>query len=180
MPPWHLISSDFNLPDDLTVFLQWELMHHDPYILSPWHSSFICFFFFKWWTEKYVNNKDYHPFFFCVFFNLKALPGAQEIVRYICIYVFFFFLPCWAACGILIPQPGIKPRPLAVRAQSPNYWTTREFPGVGFYFLVTAEHLVRAECWKSEALWRSRQGKPSPQPWTLCRNGNVLCVVQSE
>ena len=152
---------------------------HAPWPLHTLPMSFILHLFFKWWNEKYVNNKDYHPFFFCVFFNLKALPGAQEIVRYICIYVFFFFLPCWAACGILIPQPGIKPRPLAVRAQSPNYWTTREFPGVGFYFLVTAEHLVRAECWKSEALWRSRQGNP-PQPWTLCRNGNVLCVVQSE
>ena len=43
-----------------------------------------------------MNNKDYHPFFFCVvFFNLKALPGAQEIVRYIYMYVYvymyFFF-----------------------------------------------------------------------------------------
>ena len=30
--------------------------------------------------------------------------------------------------GILVPQPGIEPRPLAVTAQIPTHWTTREFP----------------------------------------------------
>ena len=32
------------------------------------------------------------------------------------------------ACGILIPQPGIKPMPSTVKAQSPNHWTARKFP----------------------------------------------------
>ena len=32
------------------------------------------------------------------------------------------------ACGILIPQPGIKPRPAAMEAESPNHWTARESP----------------------------------------------------
>ena len=32
------------------------------------------------------------------------------------------------ACGILVPQSGIEPRPLAMCAQSPDRWTTREFP----------------------------------------------------
>ena len=32
------------------------------------------------------------------------------------------------ACGILVPPPGIKPGPPAVNVQSPNHWTTREFP----------------------------------------------------
>ena len=32
------------------------------------------------------------------------------------------------ACRILVPQPGIEPRPLAVKAWSPNHWTAREFP----------------------------------------------------
>ena len=39
-----------------------------------------------------------------------------------------------SACGILVPQPGIKPRALAVRALSLNYWTTREFPKLAFFF----------------------------------------------
>ena len=39
----------------------------------------------------------------------------------------FFFWPC-EACGILVPQPGIEPRLLALEAQSPNHWTAREVP----------------------------------------------------
>ena len=34
------------------------------------------------------------------------------------------FLPHCAACRILVPRPG----PVAVKAQSPNQWTAREFP----------------------------------------------------
>ena len=32
------------------------------------------------------------------------------------------------ACGILVSQPGIEPRPLAVEVRSPNHWTARESP----------------------------------------------------
>ena len=38
------------------------------------------------------------------------------------------FWLCHAACGILVPHPGIEPGSLAVRVQSPNQWTTRESP----------------------------------------------------
>ena len=38
----------------------------------------------------------------------------------------FLFLFGGAACGILVPRPGIEPAPLAVRARSPNHWTARE------------------------------------------------------
>ena len=51
---------------------------------------------------------------------------------------FFFwlslFLPllsfglCCAACGIFVPQPGNDPGPWAVKALSPNHWTTGEYP----------------------------------------------------
>ena len=43
------------------------------------------------------------------------------------LFVCFFFWLCCMACGILVPQPGIKPRPMAVKALSPNHWTAREF-----------------------------------------------------
>ena len=35
---------------------------------------------------------------------------------------------CSAACGILVPRSGIEPRTLALEAQSPHHWTTREVP----------------------------------------------------
>ena len=41
---------------------------------------------------------------------------------------FFFFWPRQVACGILVLQPGIEPMPSAVKVQSPNHWTAREFP----------------------------------------------------
>ena len=44
---------------------------------------------------------------------------------------FFFFGGGWphlAACGILVLQPGIKPTPPAVGAQSLNHWPAREVP----------------------------------------------------
>ena len=40
----------------------------------------------------------------------------------------FFFWLLREAYQILVPQPGIKPRLLAVTVQSPNHRTTREFP----------------------------------------------------
>ena len=48
------------------------------------------------------------------------MDGSQETDE----VTFFFF----AACGIFVPRPGIEPVLPAAEAQSPNRWTTREFP----------------------------------------------------
>ena len=40
----------------------------------------------------------------------------------------FTFWPHHVACGILVPQPGTELGPSAVRVQSSNHWTNREFP----------------------------------------------------
>ena len=50
-------------------------------------------------------------------------------------YILFFpiFWPDQVACGILVPQPGIKLTSSALEAQSPNHWTTRE---VLLFFLI--------------------------------------------
>ena len=46
-----------------------------------------------------------------------------------------FFRPHHVACGILVPQPGIKPTPPALEMQSLNHWTNREVPwGCSFFF----------------------------------------------
>lgn len=37
-------------------------------------------------------------------------------------FEFFFFPLHCLACGILVPQAWIEPRPSAVRAQSPDHW----------------------------------------------------------
>ena len=63
-------------------------------------------------------------------YKIRRLLQQCGVIR---IKVFFFFRLCCAACGTLVPQPGIEPRPMAVKAPSPNQWTAREFPGIKFY-----------------------------------------------
>ena len=65
----------------------------------------------------------------CPNFNLLPQVSAANTFPFIygCFFFFLFFWPCHAACGILV-QPGIKPMPPALGAQSLNHWTTREVP----------------------------------------------------
>ena len=49
-----------------------------------------------------------------------------------CTLFFFFFLLSLEACRILVPQPRIEPKSLAMKAQSPNLQTTREVPALCF------------------------------------------------
>ena len=49
------------------------------------------------------------------------------------IFLIFFFWPGRTACGILVPRPGIEPKPSVVKVQSRNHWTAKEFPK-GMYF----------------------------------------------
>ena len=62
----------------------------------------------------------WHTYFFCV----SKLTD----------FISFCFLLC-GACGILVPQPGIKPVPSALEVQNLNHWTAREVP-VLFCFLI--------------------------------------------
>ena len=57
-------------------------------------------------------------------FNIELL---KKLINY-CFGGFSFFLPHHMACEILVSQPRIKAGPSAVKAQSPNHWTAREFP----------------------------------------------------
>ena len=52
----------------------------------------------------------------------------QDLDNFILFHFLVFLALPRAACGILVPQLGIEPRPSALRVQSANYWTTREFP----------------------------------------------------
>ena len=62
-------------------------------------------------------------------FLLYASPSAAATpfswFMHTCMHV---YMPCCTAYRILVPQPGIELVPLVVKLQSPNHWTTREFP----------------------------------------------------
>ena len=67
--------------------------------------------------------------------------GNRVAVRFFCFgFLVGFFLFCFVLMsrGILVPQPESVPGPLAVRMQSPNHWTTKEFPEVFVFFLIVS------------------------------------------
>ena len=90
----------------------------------------LCFLFWIIWSNKVQINR--------FFFSLLRLKELKPTWRYfndtsnnsikINVLFFIYFWPHLTACGILVPQPGIERRPLAVKAWSPNHWTFREFP----------------------------------------------------
>ena len=58
---------------------------------------------------------------------LKSL--SQVAPRMTDLWVFFFFFrPCWVACGIFVPWPRIKPPAPALEVWSLNHWIAREVP----------------------------------------------------
>ena len=63
-------------------------------------------------------------------FNQEQGNTVPVIYIIVIITVFFFFLSysiIYPACGILVPQPGVEPGPMAVKVPSTNHWTAREF-----------------------------------------------------
>lgn len=46
----------------------------------------------------------------------------EKCLLFFCCYCF------WPPSGILTPLPGLNSTPSAAKAQSPNYWTSGEFP----------------------------------------------------
>ena len=84
----------------------------------------------------------------CLFFFLKlglsdllSVCKAIEWTNFFCSVTFthtfgrgnLFVLPWHAACGILVPQQGIKSAPPALQRWSLIHWTAREAWGVCFY-----------------------------------------------
>ena len=59
---------------------------------------------------------------------LTIVPPGKSQHNCFYFYYFFIFWPHRAACGILVPQPGVRPGPPALEVWSLNHWTTREVP----------------------------------------------------
>ena len=71
---------------------------------------------------------------------MSSVPFLQKVSQgFLFALFFFYFWPLSAACGILVPQPGIEPMSPAVEVQSLNHWTAKEVlicPILFFFFFL--------------------------------------------
>ena len=75
--------------------------------------------------------------------HLPALPllswSLLSLPFQFILFIFAYFWQYCTACGILIPQPGIKPS----EVQSPNHWTARQVPAVILFPSCKCWHLSK-------------------------------------
>ena len=64
--------------------------------------------------------------------NPTFLSGVLLAFSFFKVFIYLCLFVGHTACGILVPQPRIKPVPPALEAPSLNYWTTREVPLLAF------------------------------------------------
>ena len=74
-------------------------------------------------------------------YQLNALSNTHTKIYFKVGFVFFFW-PRHMACEILVPKPGIEPRPPAVKVPSPNYCTAREFPPKSIFKRSAVKHYL--------------------------------------
>ena len=98
------------------------------YLLNKWMNvfgeylcKFICRIYFS--GVKWCSLSPACPHFF-----KKIFKHFRWFYFLMFIIIYFIFWLCCAACGILVPQPGIEPTPPAVEVRSLNHWTAGEIP----------------------------------------------------
>ena len=135
---------DSNLYDEMKILCNFFWDDNLSYANPLQCLSMICEMNGHFWTERcfknFTDNSICHYLSRAKFFpkginkNYVIISTHEShLFRISCqnsnyVRIFFFFFGFATAFGILVPQPGIEPGPLAVKARSPNHWTAREFP----------------------------------------------------
>ena len=117
--------------------------------------KYSCIFGFRTFLPSIDITYCYITVELCIFLVLQfhqVLEGKCHCLfffffRWALVFYFIDFNIFWlrrAACGILVPWPGIEPGPSAVRAWSHNHWTTRKLVTTGqsivlFIFILESE-----------------------------------------
>ena len=108
---------------------------------GPSVSFFVCLLFlFFFFTNLELNQASYpHVLTFsCWEHWLLFFPQVQHFGHSLhqvsFLSFFFFFLPLYTTCGILVARPETESLPTVVEAQSLNHWTRP--PGKGFILYV--------------------------------------------
>ena len=65
-------------------------------------------------------------------YKCYCVTSSLDIIHSFRIEFTFFFFALLHGLQVLVPWPGIEPMSSTVKTQSPNQWTTREFPKIEF------------------------------------------------
>ena len=106
--------------------------------------------FFCNWTDPNIGSCLIWPSPSWTLLSSTVRWGGSRLLHLLrpCLSLFIFIV-VWLYClayEILVPQPGIEPRPSAVKVQSLNHWTTREFPTLIFKVQSFAYSLTLPPC----------------------------------
>ena len=116
------------------------------------------------WLEQWqdYNKHSINSNYYC--YHWEISPHTHHF--------FFFFLATLCACRILVPPPAIEPAPLAVKVQSPNHWTTREFPEISLFRSTKKEEQLLKTHFKKAFKFKEENKLPlvpqlkSKYPWS--------------
>ena len=82
-----------------------------------------------------------HLGYFHLWDNIRSTAVDMHIHGYVWILLNFLIVVVLKACRISVPQPRVKPVPLALEAWSLNHWTAREVPWILFKMCQWVEFL---------------------------------------
>ena len=93
--------------------------------------TFLCLFI-KWYRAPNDTSVSMYRRLHCFFFFFKISSDVDHFKSLLNLLQYCFCFMFWIfgqeACGILVPQPGIKPAHPCSERQSLNHWTIREVP----------------------------------------------------
>ena len=78
-------------------------------------------------SVEYLKWRSYIMVYCCSSLHSSLITATVAVFVSLKKYFTFIFWLHHAACGILVPRPGIEPGSLAMRTRSPNHWTNRWF-----------------------------------------------------
>ena len=101
------------------------------FLLNMWNVLFcicLCSVFFIFFLCSILFVSSIRVVYNCKLFTPILLAYYYTLLLQFILYTFWFFGPCYVACGILDMGPGIEPMPPALGMWNLNHWTVSGVP----------------------------------------------------
>ena len=122
---------------------------------------------------------------------LQSLPPSSHSLVKLFVCLFLVFWSHRAACGILVPLPGIQLAPPAAKGRNLNHWTTREIPhfllcvalcqiSLSFLLGVHLLHLGTIQASQDDLIWRSLTSLYPQRPFSQIRSHSRVLGIRTQ